>query len=67
MSTPTRKCGLVFHPCLSLDNEDHHKEYSLTRFKQLSNCGFREISSQCSTIPPYICKVKKNASNQASK
>ena len=31
MSTPTRKCGSVFNPSLSLVNEDYNKEYPLNK------------------------------------
>ena len=52
MSTPTRKYGSAFCPTLSFVNdlvtrnsydyvnEDHNKEYPMTKFKQFSNCGF---------------------------
>ena len=46
MSTPIRKCGLVFHPSLSLINEDHNKEYPLTKVKQFAKCSFGEIFRQ---------------------
>ena len=42
MSTPTRKCRLIFFPSLSLVNEDRNKEYPLTKCKQFSKCGFNQ-------------------------
>ena len=54
MSTSTRKCDLGFYLSLSLDNEDHNKKYPLTKCKQFSKRGFREISSQHLTTSPYI-------------
>ena len=46
MSTPIRKCGLVFHPSLSLINDDHNKEYPLTKVKQFAKYSFGEIFRQ---------------------
>ena len=54
MSTPTRKCGPVFYPSLSLANKDHNKIYPLTKFKQISKCSFGEISSQLLTTSSYV-------------
>ena len=54
MSTPTRKCGLVFYPSLSFVNKDHNEEYPLTKFQQFSKCGFGEICSQRLSRSPYI-------------
>ena len=45
MSTPTRKCGSVFNPSLSLVSEDYNKKFS--------KCGLGEIFSQRSTTSPY--------------
>ena len=60
MSTPTRNRGLVFYPSLSLVNEDHDKEYLLTKFKQFSSCDFIEI-------PNKKEEASQQTSNQASK
>ena len=46
MSTPTRNGGLVFYPSLSLLNEDHDREYLLTKFKQFSKSDFIQIPSE---------------------
>ena len=46
MSSPSRMCGLDFYPALSLANDDHNKEYPMTKFKQFSKFGLVEISSQ---------------------
>ena len=56
MSTPTRKCGLVFNPSLSLDNEDHNKEYLRTKSKQFSKNDFGEMPSQRLITSPYVWK-----------
>ena len=54
MCTPSRKCGSVFYPSLSLFNEDYNKEYPLTKFKQFYKYGSGEIFSQRLTTSPYI-------------
>ena len=59
MSIPTRNRGLVFYPSISLVNEDHDKEYLLTKFKQFSQFDFEEIPSERLTR-------RKHASNQTS-
>ena len=46
MFAPSRMCGLDFYPALSLANDDHNKEYPMTKFKQFSKFGLGEISSQ---------------------
>ena len=48
------KLCFSFYASLSLVNEDHNKEYPLTKFKQFSKCGFGEISSQPLTASSYI-------------
>ena len=60
MSTPTRKCGLVFHPCLSLDNEDHHKEY-------LSNFLIVVLEKFPVTVQQYLLIYVKLRKMQATK
>ena len=54
MCTPSRKCGSAFYPSLSPFNEDHNKEYPLTKFKQFYKCGSGEIFCQRLTASPYI-------------
>ena len=46
MFIPTGNHGLAFYLSLSLINEDHDKEYLLTKFKQFSKCDFIEIPSE---------------------
>ena len=71
MCTPSRKCGSVFYPSLSPFNEDHNKEYPLTKFKQFYKCGYVVLST-FNSISLYmefiICKeVKKEGSKQVNK
>ena len=43
MVTPTRKCGLVFPPSLSIFYEDHNKECPLTKYEQFSSVVLKKI------------------------
>ena len=70
MVTPTRKFGPVFYPSLSIFYEDHNKECSLTKYEQISKCGFEEISTQCLKIHMELIiskQVKEEDRKQTSK
>ena len=62
MSTPTRNCGSAFYSSLSLVidiairnsydyiNEDHNKEYPLTKFMQFLSVVWRNFQSTFNNI-----------------